>query len=186
MPVHYVSNESIYIITTQKQKEHSIRFVNSFKRPEDHIVIFDAIMNKDPVIGCKESHLQVLKQINDCFNNTGINRINYIFEDDVGIVLNSRPLADEFVKSFLKDADILYLGYCFEQFPKKIKKTNVIKLSTPRCTHAYIIESKNAREFIDLIKNDDVNNPIDEIIGRSIFEGKKIGYGIDLFKQPWQ
>jgi GR25 family glycosyltransferase involved in LPS biosynthesis len=171
----------------EKQKDHSIQFINDFKKPNDEIIIFDAIINKDKAIGCKASHLEVLKQINDKYIHDGINRINYIFEDDVALVKNSRAIAEEFISKYR--ADILYLGYCYDQFPTNVGHVGgleVIKLSTPRCTHAYIIESKSAKGLIDLINNDRVDNPIDEIIGRSIFDGKNTGYGIDLFKQPWQ
>ena len=194
------TNYNIYIITTKKNKDHSISFVNSIKKEDDDVFIIEAILNKDKAIGCKKSHKYVLELIKK--NNNG--KLNLIFEDDVGIIKNSRKIIDEFLekdfdnKNFDQDFEnkILFLGYCFEQFPEKtnekIQKYPIIKLHSPRCTHSYVISNNTAEKLLDIlnnplsIKNAKINDPIDELIGRAIFNGVLTSYGIDLYKQPWQ
>lgn len=199
-PKEFFSENSfnIYIITTEKNKNHSISFINSIKTPNDNVYIIDAILDNNKAIGCLKSHKKVLELIT---NNNNNNKLNLIFEDDVLIVPNSRTVIDNFINK-LKNTpyNILFLGYCFEQFPEKTNQTityqnnqyPIIKLHSPRCTHSYIIDKENAQILLNFIndplsiKDSKLNDPIDELYGRAIFNGLLTSYGIDFYKQPWQ
>ncbi len=178
---------NLYIITMPSQRSHVESFLKSFSQGSDNIYIINAIINENPVLGCTMSHLKVLEEI----AKNSSDGINIVLEDDIVIKEGSRDIIDELIEKCPKDCDILYGGYYAEQFPVSsglfIGDRNIplIKLKTPRTTHCYIIKSEIAKKLVPIIK-EKIQEPIDEIIGRSIYEGHFTAYGIDYLQQPWQ
>ena len=184
---------NIYIITLPERKEHVLKFLEPFKKESDNIFIIDAIINENRSLGCTLSHKHVLELI----EKNNISDINIILEDDIVIPDNhekSRAIIEELIKNTrYLEPDILYGGYYAEEgyFNKNniniyADKYQINKLSTPRCTHCYIINSNTAKKILKDIKLKINYEPIDEIIGRMVFEKRLLSYGIDYFKQPWQ
>jgi len=186
----------IYIITMKNRMKHVHDFLDSFIHKNDNVYIVDAVMKDSIEEGCKMSHLNVLDKIIKKYEQTNEDTYNIIFEDDViSLHNNSREIVSEFIKDIINKFDkfdILYTGYCFEQYPNDTSfKTNyegvelpIIKLSTPRCTHSYIIKSSIASKLKDMIIRSK-EGPIDEIYAAYIFDKELTSYGIQLFKQPW-
>jgi GR25 family glycosyltransferase involved in LPS biosynthesis len=168
-------------------------------------------MDQDKSLGCNKSHLHILQKINEDFLKTGINKINYIFEDDVTLInqgisiKDHRRLLNQFVKRYLQKGIVLFAGFCYENNNTiidtlKFNEFNfdVYKLTTPRCLHSYIISSDTAQKLLKL-SSEYINvlpkgyekyyknnyQPLDEVIGRSIFNNHLTAYGMRLFKQPW-
>jgi len=96
-------------------------------------------------VACHLGHITILK--NFLQNNK---KYALIFEDDIkienydlitkiNIIINNIP----------KDAEIIYLSYCFE-YCDKLKKINTIfsKAYRPLCRHMYIVTKKGATKII--------------------------------------
>jgi hypothetical protein len=94
-----IKNIPIYIINLLEHTEKYDKLYNSLSNNNfTKIYRFDAIKDKNPVVGCAKSHMAVLSQ------NKNIDTPYIVLEDDC--ILNS----DDTNISVPEDADALYLG----------------------------------------------------------------------------
>lgn len=131
--------DKIYCINLDSRKD---RWLEVFPRFEqlgiaDQVVRVSAVVDQDPRIGCRDSHVQC---VSDAIQN------NYgkilIFEDDVLFVQENMPHFDELC-SFLnndKKWDLFYLGGV-PMFPASFLTGNVFR-SRFFSTHAYVANKR--------------------------------------------
>ena len=96
-------------------------------------------------VACHLGHINILKN----FLNEN-QKYALIFEDDITIKnTNLTKKLNIITKNIPKDAEIIYLSYCFE-YCNKIKKINNIfsKAYRPLCRHMYIVTKAGANKII--------------------------------------
>lgn len=100
-----------------------------------------------------------------------------IFEDDININGNYNEISNKInyiINNIPKDADIVYLSYCFE-ICSRLKKTDdiFIKAYRPLCRHFYLVTKKGAKVIIDktLPMYSSGDRMIGELIKKNILNG---------------
>ncbi len=188
--VKEICNVPVFAICLKERLNNFENFLKKIKLYECTTIIkaIDKINNH--LTTCSIAHLKLYELLTD--------GPNIIFEDDCILnndvlgtdVLDVKEIINQFIKNYFKSkASILFLGFCGEHGSKivgYIDKYPVYKLKSPRCLHSYII-SKDTGKFIkDMVLKNNFKDPIDELIGKSIYNNEMTSYGINLFHQPWQ
>jgi len=142
--------DAIVCINLESRKDRREHFMNEFKNYPFRF--YTAKLHEKPVIGCKESHINVIKWAKS------MNLKNVlIFEDDVKIVKDLTTISD-----FPIDWQMLYLGgLCVDIkcWPEVYNKKPWIH-GNVYCAHAYLTDYK----IYDTILNFEMDaTPIDEL-----------------------
>ena len=97
---------------------------------------FDAILDTNGHMGCMQSHLKLLEQIEE--------QVFMIIEDDIEVLDNVLAKA---IKQLPDDWDMLYLG---AELTKKIERysDNLYRLKGGKVTHAIIYNNKGVVDYI--------------------------------------
>jgi GR25 family glycosyltransferase involved in LPS biosynthesis len=103
---------------------------------------FTAIDKNPGWVGCRQSHLEILRQSR---NEDAI----LIFEDDAMFV-NDMAIVDMAIEQLPINYDVLYLG-ASPQEPQERYSKNLFRLHNALCLHAYLITNNNG--CIDYILN---------------------------------
>jgi hypothetical protein len=120
-------------------------------------------------IGCYLSHTNMISKLEDSMDDKII-----IFEDDIRIpnYLTNKSIKEyilDALKKVPKDADILYLGRCYDTCGQSIPVNDmIVKVFNPLCLHAYVLFKKG----IDKLKNIlPIKDAIDRFYVNKINEG---------------
>ena len=135
-----------------KSREDKRRIVSShLKKYNIKFNFYTAILNKNPKLGCKLSHLEVIKRAVDQKHKQIL-----ILEDDVKFI--SRPNID--LSLFPSDWDICYLGgTVYRVLDKKNPNWYRVQCWT---THAYIINLENKKLIEEINKSIETDDEIDK------------------------
>lgn len=102
-------------------------------------------------VACHLGHISILKKF---LNNKNATKYALIMEDDIIIYKNQYKRNNNVIYNVInkipRDADIVYLGYCWE-FCNKMKKYNYYfnEAHKPLCRHIYLVNKKAAAIIID-------------------------------------
>ena len=148
------------IFDAYKLKKEELQSINYIK-PESFLNHY----NIDYVLGasgCKKSHFTCIQQVNQQKKYT------LILEDDVILEKNIMVYIFNALQQ-LSDFDLLYLGANIESKQNAhLVKPNILKVTQPKTTTAYIIKNNNTHKLLNIIENS--SNEIDEVYGNEELE----------------
>ncbi len=98
-----------------------------------------------------------------------------IFEDDINFNDDVRPKLINIINNIPKDADIVYVDYCYELCNNT--KELFYKSNYPLCNHCYIVSKKGARKLIDKLQV--MTNNKDEMMKELIIKKELISYSVN-------
>lgn len=120
-------------------------------------------------IGCYLSHTAMISKLQE-----GLDDKIIVFEDDIRI---PNYLTDKSIKEYIlealekvpKDADILYLGRCYDTCGQSIPVNDmIVKVFNPLCLHAYVLFKKGISKLNDILP---IKDAIDRFYVNKINEG---------------
>ena len=130
-------------------------------------------------VACHLGHISILKKF---LNNKQSQKYALIMEDDISIYNNQYKKNNNIIYSIINripnDADIVYLGYCWE-FCNKMKKLNYYfnEAHKPLCRHIYLVNKKAASIIIE--KTLPMYNSGDQMISKLIQNKTIKGYVVN-------
>jgi GR25 family glycosyltransferase involved in LPS biosynthesis len=156
---------NIYVLYIEKREEYIKNIINSiFKNPifvkgidkniltkeqliKDNIIKNDIKNFNQGRVACHLGHINILKQ----FINSN-KKYAIIFEDDIYIenIQECKKKLNKIIRNIPKDAEIVYLSYCWENCYNAIEYNYFFDKSyNPRCRHFYLVSQEGARKIID-------------------------------------
>ncbi len=131
--------DKIYCINLDSRKDRWQEVSARFEKLgiADYVVRVSAVVDEDPRIGCRDSHVQCVA---DALANNYENTL--IFEDDVAFIENNTPDFQRIIKFLKKDEkwDLFYLGGS-PMYPASFQNEHVFK-SRFFSTHAYVVNKR--------------------------------------------
>lgn len=145
--------ELSFCINLEKRKDRLQESLIEFDKLGFHPTIFKAIENENPVVGCLQSHLTILKMARE------MNKDVLIFEDDVEFVNDYKETIESALDELSQlEWDMFYLGGNVLNSIYQVSD-HLGRLTHCQSTHAY---SVNHRFLDTLIKNiEQFNDHID-------------------------
>jgi len=143
--------DKIYYINLDKRRDRKELLEEEFDKmqiPKDKIERFPAFYNEEGMIGCNQSHLEVLKlALKNNYENV------LIFEDDFKFLVtkeNFYDLLNKFFQKYKDDYDVCFLQY---NIVEKIDKDEIISQTTKSHGAAgYLINKKIISDFINILE----------------------------------
>lgn len=167
--------DEIYVINLKARYERKVMMQKLENILNLKFKYINAITDKVPSKGCKESHLNVYK---DAFENKYQKVL--IFEDDVIVETKFSSLVNNIFQDFNKlsiDWDIIFLGHCHEIINNSTNIiNNIYKSNQPRCTHSYAISYQGCKKMIEALEKSKI--PIDMEIIENIKSNRINSYSI--------
>lgn len=153
--------EKIYCINLNERPDRWQRLKEEIKKMDFTVERFQAIREKTGFIGCKRSHVEVLKLCWSC-------KCFMILEDDVCFMPDAKENLDKAINQLPRNWDMLYLGVNPQVKLKKFSK-NLYEVKNSWTTHAMIFNNQN--NIIDfIIENADRERKIDVLYANLIQE----------------
>lgn len=150
-----------------KKNKITTTWLSTLKKPIKYI----KNINKGR-IACHLGHINILKKFLKSNSNFAL-----VFEDDIDIPKNYKEINKKInyiTNNIPKDADIVYLSYCFE-ICSKLKNTNNIFINAyrPLCRHFYLVSKKGAQIIINktIPMYSSGDRMIGELIANKILKG---------------
>ncbi len=153
----------IYCINVDKRKDRRLRMQRQAKRRKFAVKFWKVKLNKDPIKGCLQSHLQIIQNA----KRRKLPSI-LILEDDAK--LTTKRL---YIPTVPKNWDMLYLGGNVQKIidDDEFNDEKYWKRATILTTHAYIIRDSIYDEVIKGLQN--YSGPIDVFYAEEIHPRKK-------------
>jgi GR25 family glycosyltransferase involved in LPS biosynthesis len=150
--------DKIYCINLDERPDRWESALNEFKKVGlDSVERFSAVKHDKGVIGCRESHLNIIKKAKE-------NKLNnvLIFEDDIKFVDESIPYISNTLEQLnTTDWSLFYLGATVDPNVSYLTEVsdNLVKTNFAYTTHAYAINSN----VFDKILNEAPYHPIIDV-----------------------
>ena len=193
-----------YYINLDKRVDRNNQFINEmsnenllefFERHSGHVPSFEDIDNNNPsdvyyrkLGGCAQSHKEIIQKANDLDLDNVL-----ILEDDATFYNNGDIPAIDIINSGLdtlskiKDWDIVYLGGVIVNPEVKKVDKNLIQVNTMLSSHAWGINKKAYKYFLNFIPNLDSNStkfgPMDSSIGNHLSIKKFLIYPLAMYQR---
>lgn len=162
-----------YVINLDDRKDRLVSVMGEFNKVGIVVNRFPAIKHEDGVVGCKLSHLEIIKKAK---YNDSINVL--IFEDDVQFCNGFSDFNFNIINDYMWD--MFFLGS--RQMSKPVTVSNmIVKLTKSWCAHAYMVNGNFYDKYIDVVEND--NRAIDVILGDLMPEINAYAFYPDLVIQ---
>jgi len=150
--------DKIYCINLDDRPDRWEQALNEFKKVGlNDVERFSAVKHDKGAIGCRESHLNIIKKSKDDKLNNVL-----IFEDDVLFIESNIKFISETLEQ-LKNTDwsLFYLGATVDPNVSHLVSVteNLLKTNFAYTTHAYGINSK----IFDKILNEAIYHPIIDV-----------------------
>ena len=143
--------DKIYYINLDKRTDRKELFekqIDDYLIPRNKIERFPAIHNQSGMIGCNQSHLQVLKlALKNKFENI------LIFEDDFEFLIPKEKFYDllnKFFQKYKDDYDVCYLQYSTLETTDKDEIIGQTKKSHGAA--GYLINKKIIQDYINILE----------------------------------
>jgi glycosyl transferase family 25 len=126
---------------------------------------FSAFVTSPGYIGCKMSHITILKDELKWYSNESL----YVYEDDVVFLNEARLTAGKAMIQLPEDWHVLYLGASPKQ-PQERYSENLFRLKNAHTTHAMVwnTEHKEAMQYV--VDHEDEIKKIDDFYATVIQE----------------
>lgn len=140
--------DKIYCINLDERPDRWEQVLNEFKKVGiENVERFSAVKHEKGAIGCRESHLNIIKKAKEEKLNNVL-----IFEDDVFFIDDNIKFISKTLEDLKNiDWDLFYLGATVDPnvgFMNKITD-NIFKTNFAYTTHAYAINSKIFDKILD-------------------------------------
>lgn len=173
----------IFIISLERAKERRMNMKNKMKEINKKYTFFNAVDGKN-MTKYEESLCNKFEGLNDgqkgCFLSHYLLWKNLLLtdRDDFIILEDDAVILDDMEKFLLSDYDFIHLGFCYENYNKKIitvDEYSIYKTNYALCTHGYIVSKSGIKKLLDFLDNEPKwDYPIDHVMNKIVDFNKYI------------
>ena len=142
----YIPERFVHLKKEVEKTGLDVNYVLGYDKNQIDMEILKENHENTGKVACHMGHLLVMKKFLEGDSDYAV-----IFEDDIVFEdhTNIKPKIEFILDKSPRDADIIFLSYCFEDCRKNNNKRMFNKANRALCRHAYIVSRRGAQKIIE-------------------------------------